>query len=189
VLDLCNCYSKLECPPCFRAELPSAAGPPPSIVFCNPDLDVRITRRPQQKQILKQEYVDSRTDVCCQSESETVGSLSFHFPLSLVAAAMDLLAGADPTRRRRRRRRNQRQVFLSLLCAHALCFALMLCALCSKSHILVTNSLLHAHALCSVLGCARQKDPNMMTGNTGSERERARLGKSSPCACFVLGGR
>jgi hypothetical protein len=62
----------------------------------------------------------------------------------------------------------------------------MLCALCSKSHILVTNSLLHAHALCSVLGRARQKDPNMTTGNTGSKRERARLGKSSPCACFVL---
>jgi hypothetical protein len=35
-----------------------------------------------------------------------------------------------------------------------------------------------------VLGRARQKDPNLTTGNTGSERER--LGKSSPCACFVL---
>jgi hypothetical protein len=62
----------------------------------------------------------------------------------------------------------------------------MLRALCSKSHILVTNSLLHAHALCSVLGRARQKDPNLTTGNTGSEREHERLGKSSPCACFVL---
>jgi hypothetical protein len=73
--------------------------------------------------------------------------------------------------------------FVVALCS---CFVLRAHALCSKSHILVTNSLLHAHALCLVLDRARQKDPNMTTGNTGSERERARLGKSSPCACFVL---
>jgi hypothetical protein len=65
--------------------------------------------------------------------------------------------------------------FVAALCS---CFVLRAHALGSKSHILVTNSLLHAHALCFLLGRAWQKDPNFV--------ESWSIGEELPCSSFVF---